>query len=138
MGTHVTVLFGWRMLPRKDLVNQRYYFLIDLVCAASSYLIHQKFLALIILQNIQHAYYFITWEKSGPSKRVVSWSSLDWDRGRWNQVDLVLGTAFDMGVHMANTYFIGSMLSYTGIITAIIITFIFYQMVILGSRFAWA
>ena len=36
-------------------------------------------------------------------QRVISWSSLDWDRGRWNQLDLVIGTAFDMGVHLANT-----------------------------------
>ena len=48
---------------RKDLVKQRIYFLIDLICAASSYLIHRQFLWLIILQNIQHIFYFMTWEK---------------------------------------------------------------------------
>ena len=31
-------------------------------------------------------------------------SSLDWDRNRWNQIDLVLATGFDLGVHMANTW----------------------------------
>merc|ERR1712212_835126 len=137
---HLTVLTGYRMLPRKDLVATRYYFLLDATGAAIAYYIHQTnwFYPILILQQWQHIFYFSTWDQSAAAKRVISWSSLDWDRGRWNQVDLVLGTAFDMGVHMANTYFIGSMLSYTGIITAIIITIILYQMVILGSRFAWA
>ena len=40
---------------------------------------------------------------SWAAKRVISWSSLDWDRSRWNQLDLVFGTAFDMMVHVANT-----------------------------------
>ena len=53
-------------------------------------------------QQWQHIFYFSTWDKSWAAKRVISWSSLDWDRGRWNQIDLVAGTAFDLGVHMAN------------------------------------
>ena len=36
-------------------------------------------------------------------QRVISWSSLDWDQGRWNQLDLVIGTTFDLSVHVANT-----------------------------------
>merc|ERR1712212_367958 len=137
---HLTVLTGHRMLPRKVLVATRYYFLFDAAGAAIAFAVHQVpwFYPILILQQWQHIFYFSTWDKSAAAKRVISWSSLDWDRGRWNQVDLVLGTAFDMGVHMANTYFIGSMLSYTGIMTAIIITIILYRMVILGSRFAWA
>ena len=140
------------MLPREDLVAARYYFLLDAAGAAIAFAVHQVawFYPILILQQWQHIFYFSTWDKSAAAKRVISWSSLDWDRGRWNQVDLVLGTAFDMGVHMANTwvttfiktififvyfrYFIGAMLSYTGIITAVIITIILYQMVILGSR----
>ncbi len=37
---------------------------------------------------------------------MISWSSLDWDRGRWNQFDLVLGTLFDLVVHVASVYFL--------------------------------
>ena len=102
---HLTVLTGYRMLPRKDLVSVRYYFLLDAACAAWAYYIHQAeyFYPILILQQWQHIYYYSTWDKSWAAKRVISWSSLDWDRGRWNQIDLVLGTAFDMGVHIANT-----------------------------------
>merc|ERR1712111_212425 len=115
-------------------VKAKTYFIIDAACAAIAYAIHQAdyFYFILILQQWQHIFYYSTWDKSAAAKRVISWSSLDWDRGRWNQLDLVLGTAFDMLVHMANTYFLGAMLSYTGIITAVIITIIFYQMVILG------
>ena len=61
--THVLVLFGIRLLPRKDLVKQRVYFMIDLVCANISYWIHGRFLLLIGLQNLQHLFYFFTWEQ---------------------------------------------------------------------------
>ena len=70
--THVLVLFGIRLLPRRDLVKQRIYFLIDLVCANLSYWIHGRFLALIVLQNIQHAFYFFTWEQRYFTKKEVS------------------------------------------------------------------
>ena len=70
--THVLVLAGWRMLPRKDLVKQRIYFLIDLVCAFAAYTIHRQFLVLIVLQNIQHAFYFFTWEKRSYHDKTCS------------------------------------------------------------------
>merc|ERR1712223_2136327 len=137
--THITVLFGWRMLPRKDLVKQRIYFLFDLVCAASSYLIHQKFFALIVLQNIQHAYYFFTWEKSGPSKRVVSWSSLDWDRGRWNQIDLVIGTSFDVFIHAMNSVLLIQYFSSTeALLLTLAIDFVFLAVVLYNPKLAWS
>ena len=100
------MLTGYRMLPRKDLVATRYYFLLDAAGAAIAFAVHQVawLYPILILQQWQHIFYFSTWDKSAAAKRVISWSSLDWDRGRWNQVDLVLGTAFDMGVHMANTW----------------------------------
>merc|ERR1712215_27666 len=110
---HLTVLTGYRMLPRKDLVSVRYYFLLDAACAAWAFYIHQTayFYPILILQQWQHIYYYSTWDKSWAAKRVISWSSLDWDRGRWNQIDLVLGTA---------------------------ITLVLYKMVIGGKSFAWA
>ena len=80
-----------------------------------------------------------------PHQRVISWSSLDWDRGRWNQFDLVLGTAFDMGVHLANTwvwkyskvkrkklffrYFLGSMMSTSSQITGMICCLVLYYVI---------
>jgi len=137
---HLTVLTGYRMLPRKDLVSVRYYFLLDAACAAWAYYIHQAeyFYPILILQQWQHIYYYSTWDKSWAAKRVISWSSLDWDRGRWNQIDLVLGTAFDMGVHMANTYLIGQMIGVTSLITGTAITLVLYKMVIGSKSFAWA
>ena len=50
---------------------------------------------------------------SGPSKRVVSWSSLDWDRGRWNQFDLVLGTLFDVLIHAMNSKSVQPVFNFT-------------------------
>ena len=39
--SHVTVLTGYRMLPRKDLVKVKVYFLIDAACAALAYSFHR-------------------------------------------------------------------------------------------------
>ena len=38
---HVTVLTGYRLLPRKDLVRAKQYFIIDAACAAIAYTLHQ-------------------------------------------------------------------------------------------------
>merc|ERR1712198_85454 len=74
---HLTVLTGYRMLPRKDLVSVRYYFLLDAACAAWAYYIHQAeyFYPILILQQWQHIYYYSTWDKSWAAKRVISWSN---------------------------------------------------------------
>merc|ERR1712112_558083 len=120
---HLTVLTGYRMLPRKDLVATRYYFLLDAAGAAVAFAVHQVawFYPILILQQWQHIFYFSTWDKSAAAKRVISWSSLDWDRNRWNQVDLVLGTAFDLGVHVANTYLLGVQLSHATILLGLLV-----------------
>ena len=39
--SHVTVLTGYRMLPRKDLVKAKVYFLIDAACAALAFSFHR-------------------------------------------------------------------------------------------------
>jgi len=131
---HLTVLTGYRLLPRKDLVRAKQYFIIDAACAAIAYSLHQAeyFYFILILQQWQHIFYYSTWDKSAAAKRVISWSSLDWDRGRWNQLDLVLGTVFDMSVHMANTYFLGRMISvwhqtFAGAVAMLLYYFVIYD-----------
>ena len=83
----------------------QWYFIWDILAAAMAYYIHQVegFFPILIIQQVQHIFYLTTWDQSWAAKRVISWSSLEWDRGRWNQVDLVVGTMFDIGVHVANT-----------------------------------
>ena len=60
---HIVVLLGLRLLPRRDLVRQRLYFLTDLLTVHLSFWVHRRWWGLILLQNIQHAFYFITWDK---------------------------------------------------------------------------
>merc|ERR1711973_699257 len=119
---HLTVLTGFRMLPRKDLVRAKQYFIIDAACAAIAYATHQAdyFYFILILQQWQHIFYYSTWDKS-----------------RWNQLDLVLGTAFDMSVHMANTYFLGTMIPLvTSSITGIVACTLYYA--VLYRQGAWS
>jgi hypothetical protein len=44
-------------------VSQRVYFLADLLSASLSYLIHGRAPILTLLQNIQHAFYYLTWDE---------------------------------------------------------------------------
>jgi len=121
-------------------VAAQWYFIWDLLAAALAYYIHQVegFFPILIMQQAQHIFYLTTWDKSWAAKRVISWSSLEWDRGRWNQVDLVLGTIFDIGVHAANTYFLGTLLSLGSVIPLTMVTLLGVISIMQGSRFAWA
>ncbi|KAL4233152.1 hypothetical protein ACF0H5_007837 [Mactra antiquata] len=111
---HVLILFRVRLLPRKDLVRIRYYFLVDLLTVFSSSILFTGQLRwLAALQMIQHAYYFIYWDRTGPAKRIINWSSLDWFKSdlknKW-EIDLILGTAFDVVVHICMAYHLGQYL----------------------------
>merc|ERR1712098_495752 len=90
------------------------------------------------LQQWQHIFYFSTWDESKAAKRVISWSSLDWDRSRWNQFDLVLGTSFDLMVHVANTYWLSCLLPLPGLVLGLLVTMALYQGVLNNSRFSWS
>ena len=73
------------------------------------------------------------------AKRVVSWSSLDWDRSRWAQIDLVLGTLFDVAIHALNSVllfpFVDSM---EGFLFAIVMNIILAYVFIFNPKFAWS
>ena len=69
--THACILFRWRMLPERDLVKQRFYFIIDLMTVFLTCFVYaQKLQWLAVIQAIQHAYYFITWNKTDHTIKV--------------------------------------------------------------------
>lgn len=69
--THMFIMFRVRLLPRKDLVRSRYYFLIDTTCVfIVNFLLVDQLKPIAVLQIIQHLFYFITWEKSELCKKV--------------------------------------------------------------------
>ncbi|XP_037072880.1 uncharacterized protein LOC119093959 isoform X2 [Pollicipes pollicipes] len=134
---HVLVLIGWRLLPRKDLVRTRVYFLVDaFTVALISYWVVPHLWWLGAIQNVQHFSYFFCWEKTWFAKRVVSWSSLDWDRSRW-QPDLLLGTLFDVSVHAVNACYLGIQLSGQGVLAACLISALLVYVVLYNPRLAW-
>ena len=84
---------------------------------------------------LQHLPFF----SSGAAKRVISWSSLDWRGSRWNQLDLVLGTVFDIFAHTVTPYFLAAHVESNGQLLAaaafvLIVTFI----VLFNPKLAWA
>ena len=76
---------------------------------------------------------------SWAAKRVVSWSSLDWDRSRWAQIDLVLGTLFDVGIHALNSVLLFPHVdALEGFLLAMGLNFILSYVFIFNPRFAWS
>ena len=70
---------------------------------------------------------------------MVSWSSLDWDRGRFNQLDLVLGTLFDVMIHAINSVLlIQHLTSIEALVLALILDAFFVVLVLFNPKLAWA
>lgn len=139
---HLSVLLRIRLLPRKDLRRVRFYFLIDLLTvAAVNYLYTQTRIWLAVLQNIQHLFFFLTWDKHPYCKKVITWSSLDWQRS-WHskhwKIDITLGTAFDAVVHGSNLYLLSNYLSGKEMIMALFINILSVYAVLLNSKLAWS
>jgi len=108
--THIMVLFGLRMLPRKDLVRQRFYFLFDtLTIFSTNFLFLGQLRWLAAVQMTQHFSYIIWWDKADFCKRVISWSSLDWCYTYQHRYDwgLIIGTTFDLVCHLVNAFLLG-------------------------------
>ncbi|RUS90618.1 hypothetical protein EGW08_001615 [Elysia chlorotica] len=146
---HFMILSGMRMLPRKDLIRIRYYFLVDTVSVMTSTLLTGRFVWLACIQVIQHLFYFFTWEQSYMAKRIVDWSSLDWFKtegaGRpvvsrmLSQLDSFCGTLFDMLVHMCMMYALGrAYLDVTGVLVAVLLAQAALYVVVFNPKFAWS
>ena len=68
---HVCVLFRVRLLPRKDVVKIRYYFLFDtLTVFAVCFLFTGALKWLAALQMMQHLFFFITWNRQSYTNKV--------------------------------------------------------------------
>lgn len=139
---HCAVLFRVRLLPRKDLVRIRYYFLIDLLSVfVSSFLILGKLQWLATIQMLQHAYYFMFWEQTAPAKKIISWSSIDWIKSQFHNewhLDSILGTAFDVMVHMCMAFLLGQRLTTVQIIIALVIVHCSSFTIFAGPWLAWS
>ena len=75
---------------------------------------------------------------SWPTKRVISWSSLDWDRGRWNQLDLVIGTLFDTLVHLMNAWFLAEAMSWTSVNLSLLAVVAYTGLILFNPFLAWS
>lgn len=139
--THYAVLFGRRLLPRKDLVRVRWYFLFDTMTIFTvNFLYLQKLQWLAGIQMIQHFSYFIWWDKANFCKHVISWSSLDWYRTFAHRYDweMILGTTFDFLCHLINAALIYHNLSFLQMFLSLFACQLLFLVVLYNPRFAWS
>ena len=140
--THVAILFGLRMLPRKDLVRQRFYFLFDtLTIFTVNFVFLGQLRWLAALQMCQHFSYFIWWDSAEFCRRVISWSSLDWNYSYEHRFDwgLIIGTTFDLVCHLINACLLYSgFLSLFHAFVALVVTILSFVVIFYNPRLAWS
>ncbi|OWF52513.1 uncharacterized protein LOC110447739 [Mizuhopecten yessoensis] len=140
--SHIMVITRTRLLPRKDLVRLRFYFLVDLLTVfCSSVLFLQRLQWLAGIQILQHLYYFVFWEKTKPAKKIISWSSIDWTKSEFQQewhFDSILGTLFDIVVHLALAVLLGGYLTTVQIIVSLLVAHGVLFTFIWSQKFAWS
>ena len=139
--THIMVLFGLRMLPRKDLVRQRFYFLFDtLTIFSTNFLFLGQLRWLAALQMCQHFAYIIWWDSAEFCKRVISWSSLDWGYSYAHRFDwgLILGTTFDLVCHLVNSLLLATHLSLLHAFVSLVVSLLSLALVVFNPRLAWS
>jgi len=137
---HGVIMFRQRMLPAKDISRLRFYFFIDLMTVATSYMYTRQLFWLAALQNIQHLFYFLTWNKGFSAIKVMQWSSLDWlqtDNNKIYHWDQILGTGFDMGVHITYAYLIAQHLPTMNIALGFAVTALGSVAILFNKRLAW-
>ena len=72
---HLNVFLRIRLLPRRDMVGIRVYFLFEALpmCASTFLLLHNQILLwTAVLHIVQHLYYFLYWEKTPRAKKVIN------------------------------------------------------------------
>ncbi|KAL8584346.1 hypothetical protein ACOMHN_031966 [Nucella lapillus] len=140
--SHMVILCRRRLLPRKDLVRIRYYFLLDgLSSFLTAFFYTGRFQWLISLHVVQHLYYYFSWEKSHWAKRIVDWSSLDWfqsPQAGGLELDNIVGTSFDILVHVVNLALLGAHLSSVQTVLVLVLAHTTFLAVFYNPRLAWA
>merc|ERR1712227_641575 len=138
---HSVILFGIRSLPYRDLQKVGYYYAIDLLTVALSWCLTQQFTLLVAIQQVQHIYYVLNWNKSHMAKRVAFWSSLDWYvKGGKSRAFEWVGTFYDIVVHclMAYSLFPFAAVSSTNIMIALSLLIFSAKQFIYSPKTAWA
>lgn len=73
--------------------------------------------------------------------QIITWSSLDWLksdlRTRW-EIDSILGTTFDIVVHVCMVYHLGQYLSTVQILAALVLVQAVVMVLLFGPYYAWA
>jgi len=139
--THFMVLFGLRMLPRKDLVRQRLYFLFDTATIFTVNFVYLKELRwLAAVQMVQHFSYIIWWDSAEFCRRVISWSSLDWGYTYAHRFDwsLIIGTTFDLVCHLVNAILLSFHFSLLHGFVGFAFSAFSLAIVIFNPRLAWS
>lgn len=75
------------------------------------------------------------------SFQIINWSSLDYLKTqlshRW-EFDNILGTAFDIVVHLCMAYFLGQYLTVTQVVISLLLVQAGVLVILFGPYYAWA
>lgn len=138
---HAVILFGIRTIPLRDLEKIGAYFVTDLLSVTFSWLIHGQFSTIVAIQQVQHIFYIVTWNKGYMAKRVAFWSSLDWytNKGKSRAFEWI-GTFYDLATHCLMVYSLYPYVSLNigNIAVALLMLYISARNIIFNPKSAWA
>jgi hypothetical protein len=105
--THFIVLTHTKVAPRKVLVKQVLYFVIDMITPLISlYILREtsfEYLTFVGIHTSLHFYYIVTWNKAFHTKKIISWSSLEW-KDKIFDIECFPLTCYDISVHASNLW----------------------------------
>lgn len=75
------------------------------------------------------------------SFQIITWSSLDWFKtdlkNRW-EIDSILGTSFDVVVHLCMAYYLGQYLDVVHVMFSLALVQVGILVLLYGPYYAWA
>lgn len=133
---HIIVMCGVRLPPRQHLASRVPFFVLDLATVTASFLVTGKAWWLAVGQNLLHLVYIVTWNKSSWARRVISWSSLEWNESRL-QAGLVIGTSFDIATHAYYAFELSRLLPLRQAAIALLVSCVTIYLYIFGKSTEW-
>ena len=76
-------------------------------------------MAMVLVHSVLHLYYVLTWNKTYQTKRIISWSSLEWKSEKYD-IQSILLTSYDILIHLINAVLLSSFISTQAVVVCLI------------------
>lgn len=137
--SHAFVGLGLRLLPFKDMVQLRSYFVFSILTLSTTILVVDiPYIVPALLVMCHHFFCYSTWNESNYSRKLILWSSLNWTGSRLKAPFLFIGSLSVAAVHGHHGYLLGTTISFNEIVMGLVLTQCVLMSIMYNRRLAWA